>query len=174
MGTLAETKTLDKTMVFYLSDNGMHYGEHRLTSKNTYYEEAVRVPFAIRYPPLIPKPHTDNRVVANIDIAPTLYELAGLPIPKNVDGLSLTGLFKPDTTWREGILLEGWPPRGVYSAIHTEQYLYAETVGDIAELYDLKLDPYELTNLAKDPAHKEIKDHLKVLLEQEIQNSSNP
>jgi arylsulfatase A-like enzyme len=174
MGTLTETKTLDKTMVFYISDNGMHYGEHRLTSKNTYYEEAVHVPFAIRYPLLISKPYIDDRVVANIDIAPTLYELAGLPIPKNMDGLSLTGLFKPNTTWREGVLLEGWPPRGVYTAIRTEQYLYAETVDDIAELYDLKTDPYELTNLAKDPAYQEIESHLKVLLNQEIQNSTHP
>jgi len=69
----------------------------------------------------------------------------------------LTGLFKPGITWREGVLLEGWPPRGVYTAIHTEQYLYAETVGDIAELYDLKTDPYELTSLAKDPAYQGIK-----------------
>jgi len=174
MGTLDGTKTLDKTMIFYISDNGMHYGEHRLDSKNTYYEEAVRVPFAIRYPPLIPKPYTDDRVVANIDIAPTIYELAGLPIPKNVDGLPLTGLFKPNITWREGVLLEGWPPRGVYTAIRTEQYLYAETVDDVAELYDVNLDPYELTNLAKDSAHQEIKDHLKALMDQTIKNSDKP
>ena len=174
MGTLTETGTLDETMVFYLSDNGKHWGEHRLTSKNTYFEEAVRVPFAIRYPPLIPNPYTDERVVSNIDIAPTLYELAGLPIPTTVDGLSLAGLFNPEVTWREGVLLEGWPPRGVYSAIHTEQYLYAKTVDDIAELYDLKADPYETNNLADDPAYQEIKEKLKALLDQEIQNSTNP
>lgn len=174
MGTLTETKVLDKTMIFYLSDNGKHYGEHRLDSKNTYFEEAVRVPFAIRYPPLIPSPYSDNRVISNIDIAPTLYELAGLPIPEAVNGLSLVGLFNPEIIWREGVLLEGWPPRGVYSAIHTERYLYAETVDDIAELYDLELDPYELNNLAQDPAYQEIKDRLKTLLDQELKNSSNP
>ncbi len=174
MGTLSETKALDKTMVFFISDNGMHYGEHRLISKNTFYEEAVHVPFAIRYPPLIPSPYTEDRVVANIDIAPTLYELAGLPIPKTVDGLSLTGLLNPETVWREGVLLEGWPPRGVYTAIHTEQFVYAETVDDIAELYDLKVDPYELTNLVNDPAYSEIKVHLKTLLDQEIQHSTHP
>ena len=174
MGTLTETGTLDETMVFYLSDNGKHWGEHRLTSKNTYFEEAVRVPFAIRYPPLIPTPYSDDRVVANIDIAPTLYELAGLPVPATVDGLSLSGLFNPEITWRESVLLEGWPARGVYSAIHTEQYVYAETVNDIAELYDLKFDPYELNNLAEDPAYQEIKEHLKTLLDQEIKNSTNP
>jgi len=91
-----------------------------------------------------------------------------------VDGLSLTALFKPEITWREGVLLEGWPPRGVYSAIHTERYVYAETVDDIAELYDLETDPYELTNLAEDPAYQEIKTHLKSLLDQEIKNSSHP
>lgn len=174
MGTLTETKVLDKTMIFYLSDNGKHYGEHRLDSKNTYFEEAVRVPFAIRYPPLIPSPYSDNRVISNIDIAPTLYELAGLAIPEAVNGLSLVGLFNPEIIWREGVLLEGWPPRGVYSAIHTERYLYAETVDDIAELYDLELDPYELNNLAQDPAYQEIKDRLKTLLDQELKNSSNP
>jgi len=174
MSTLTETQTLDKTMVFYLSDNGKHYGEHRLTSKNTFYEEAVRVPFAIRYPALIPKPYIDDRVVSNIDIAPTLYELAGLPIPENIDGLSLAGLFNPEVKWREGVLLEGWPPRGFYSAIHTEQYVYAETVGDTAELYDLQIDPFQLNNLVQDPAYQKIKEHLKSLLEQEIKNSSNP
>jgi len=174
MSTLTETQTLDKTMIFYLSDNGKHYGEHRLTSKNTFYEEAVRVPFAIRYPALIPKPYIDDRVVSNIDIAPTLYELAGLPIPENIDGLSLAGLFNPEVKWREGVLLEGWPPRGFYSAIHTEQYVYAETVGDTAELYDLQIDPFQLNNLVQDPAYQKIKEHLKSLLEQEIKNSSNP
>jgi arylsulfatase A-like enzyme len=174
MGTLTETRTLDMTMVFYLSDNGKHYGEHRLDSKNTFYEEAVLVPFAIRYPPLIPKPYTDNRVIANIDIAPTLYDLADLPIPDNMDGLSLSGLFDPKVTWREGVLLEGWPPRGVYTAIHTERYVYAETVEDIAELYDLETDPYELSNLVEDPAYQEIRDQLKSLLEQEIQKSTYP
>jgi len=174
IGTLAESKTLENTMVFYISDNGMHYGEHRLDSKNTYYEEAVLVPFAIRYPALVPNPYIENRVVANIDITPTLYELANIPIPENVDGLPLTRLFDPNGSWREGVLLEGWPPRGIYGAIHTEQYLYAETVDDTAELYDLKLDPYEMTNLTEDPAYQEVKAHLKALLEQEIQNSTNP
>jgi arylsulfatase A-like enzyme len=112
--------------------------------------------------------------VANIDIAPTIYNLARLPIPKKVDGLPLTGLFNPEITWREGVILEGWPPRGVYSAIRTEQYLYAETTGEIAELYDLKLDPYELTNLAQDPAQQEIKSHLKTLLDQENKKSAKP
>lgn len=174
MGTMQETNMLDTTMVFYFSDNGKHYGEHRLDSKNTYFEEAVRVPFAIRYPPLIPDPYVDERIVSNIDIAPTLYELAGIPIPENMDGLSLAGLFKPDIVWREGLLLEGWPPRGTYAAIHTERYLYAETLDDIAELYDLETDPYELTNLADDPAYQEIKAHLKSLLEAELQRTAAP
>ena len=174
MNTLAETKMLDQTMVFYLSDNGKHYGEHRLTSKNTYYEESTHVPFAVRYPPLIPDPYTEDRIVSNIDIAPTLYELAGLPIPKTVDGLSLTGLFKPGTAWREGILLEGWRTGAEYKAIHTDQYVYVETVGDIVELYDLKLDPYELTSFGEDPAYQDIREYLKSLLDQELKKNSPP
>lgn len=96
------------------------------------------------------------------------------PSPPPWTDFLLAGLLNPEVTWGEGVLLEGWPPRGVYSAIHTEQYLYAETVGDIAELYDLKADPYEMNNLADDPACQEIKEKLKALLDQEIQNSTNP
>lgn len=174
METLTDSGTLDQTMVFYLSDNGKHWGEHRLDSKNTFYEESVQVPFAIRYPPLIQQPYVESRVVANIDIAPTIFTLANIPIPNTVNGHSLTSLFDSKIKWREGVLLEGWPPRGVYQAIHTERYVYAETQGDVAELYDLQADPYQLKNLADDAAAQEIKNKMKSLLEQEIKNSAKP
>jgi hypothetical protein len=54
------------------------------------------------------------------------------------------------------LLIEGWPPRGFYSALHTGSYVYAETQGDISEFYDLQTDPYELNNLINDPASKQI------------------
>ena len=135
-----------------------------MISKNSYYEESSHVPFALRYPPLVPEPYTDDRIVANIDIAPTLYDLAGLPIPSSVDGFSLADLLQGTTEWRKGILIEGWPGRGVYSAIHTGQFVYAETEGDRAEFYDLEKDPYELDNLVDDPAYENMIAELKVML----------
>jgi len=92
LAKLEETGEMDKTMIIFLSDNGVHWGEHRLVKKNSIYEESVRTPFAIRYPPLIPKPYTETEIVANIDIAPTLLDLAGIPIPADMDGLSLVNL----------------------------------------------------------------------------------
>ncbi len=146
---------LDNTVILYLSDNGMLWGEHRITSKNSFYEEATKVPFAMRYPPLVPKPYTENRLVANIDIAPTVLQLAGIPIPSNMDGLSMVNLFNGGP-WRDTLLIEGWPPRGYYSSAHTDRYVYSETIGDISEFYDLQTDPYELQNQIDNPAYREI------------------
>jgi arylsulfatase A-like enzyme len=147
---------LDNTVVMYISDNGKFWGEHRIASKNSFYEEAVKVPFALRYPPLVPKPCEENRLVANIDIAPTVYELAGLKPAHKMDGLSLVGLLNGSSTWRDGLLLEGWPPRGIFTAWETDRYVYAETQGDRSELYDLQTDPYELNNLADLPQYKDM------------------
>lgn len=176
MVKLDETGEMDNTMIIFLSDNGVQWGEHRLTSKNTLFEESVRTPFAIRYPPLIAEPYVENKVIANIDIAPTLLELADIPIPQDMDGSSLVSLLTHQGEWREGVLLEGWPQRGEYSAIHTEQYIYAETLWDSfsptpdqpqLELYDLEKDPYEMENIAYDLQYQELVVHLKSLLDKE-------
>lgn len=163
---LREIGELDETVIIFLSDNGKHWGEHRLSSKNTIYEESIRVPFALRYPPLVPEPYIEERLVANIDIAATIYDLAGIAAPPQVDGLSLVGLLNDSSPWRTGLLIEGWPARGIYSAIHTGRYIYAETEGDLPELYDLMNDPYQLTNLVNDPEYADILEDLKVRLEQ--------
>ena len=97
---------LDNTVIFYISDNGLQWGEHRLSSdKAVEFEELIRVPFAMRYPPLISKPYVENHLVGNIDIAPTIYDLAGLPIPSNMDGMSLVKLLKGEP-WRDNILID--------------------------------------------------------------------
>ena len=156
---------LDNTFVVFMSDNGKFWGEHRITSKNSFYEEAVKVPFAVRYPPLVAKPYVDDHLVANIDIAPTIYELAKVkPSGLKMDGMSLVGLLNKSVTWRENLLLEGWPPRGYFSAIHTGRYVYAETQGDKSEFYDLQTDPFELENKFDDPAFQDMIKQLQVEL----------
>jgi N-acetylglucosamine-6-sulfatase len=166
---LRDQGKLDNTLVVFYSDNGYFWGEHRLDRKNRVYEEASHVPFALRYPPLVSTPRTEQRLIQVIDLAPTIYELAGIPIPGDVDGRSLIPLMSGTTEWRDALLLEGWPGRhlhpgteGVsqrdgtesqehYRAIRNEQYVYVETDNDTPELYDTVNDPYELTNLVKDP-----------------------
>ncbi|MBN8656018.1 MAG: sulfatase [Anaerolineae bacterium] len=156
---------LDNTFILYISDNGVHWGEHRLVTKNRYYDEVSRVPFAIRYPPLISQPYLDEEhVVGNIDIAPTALDLAGIPIPEEMDGMSILDLFSGNTKWRDGILLEGWPGRGVFSAVHSGKYVYAEIFEDTSEFYDLTKDPYQLENLINDPAYRDlIEEHMQWL-----------
>ncbi|WKZ35940.1 MAG: sulfatase [Anaerolineales bacterium] len=167
MTELAELNMLDNTVIIFISDNGIHWGEHRLFSKSTIYDETNRVPFALRYPSLVPRPYIDRQhVVANIDIAPTSLDIAGIPIPKDMDGMSILKLLSGNGNWREGVLIEGWPPRGIYSAVHTGNYVYAETLGDISEFYDLEKDPYQLQNIVNDPQYHDIvEEHRKLLLE---------
>lgn len=164
---LEQTGELDNTVIIFLSDNGLHFGEHRLDSKSSLYEESSHVPFGMRYPALIPIPYVDDRLVANIDIAPTMYELAGIRIPYRVDGDSLVDLFTPGKKWRDHILLEAWPPRGVWSVIHTGRYVYAETEGDLSEFYDLEVDPYQLDNQIDNPAYQDMIADMKKQLEKD-------
>ncbi len=160
--------TLDNTMIIYLSDNGKHWGEHRLDGKSSAYEESIRVPFAMRYPPLIPTPYVENRLVANIDIAPTIYQLAGLPIPEKVDGISMFKLFDGKSDWRTSLLLEAWPSRGHWSAIRTGDSIYIETVDDVSEFYDLTTDPFELENAINLPQYQAEIAELKAILQEAI------
>jgi arylsulfatase A-like enzyme len=176
---LSRQGKLDDTLVIYLSDNGHFWGEHRIPwGKNSVYEESSRVPFAVRYPRLVAKPRVDTRLVANIDIAPTIYHLARIPIPSEVDGRSLVPLLgdsakaNPSVSWREELLLEGWAPpalvkagRAPYAAIHTGRYVYVETDGDRSELYDLMSDPQQLQNQLDNPAHARIVSDLKPRLQ---------
>ena len=139
-----------------------------MTEKNRVYEEASHGPLAIRYPPLIPARQTENRLIGVIDLAPTIYELANIPIPPGVDGHSLLPLMRGTKQWRDAILLEGWPRDDQrYEAIRTSDYVYVETAGDKAELYDLKRDPYQMDNLVDNPRYIDLVEELRYRLHNE-------
>jgi N-acetylglucosamine-6-sulfatase len=154
--TLENTGELDHTFILFSSDNGFHLGQHRLLwGKSRAYEEDIHVPLIVRGPN-IPAEQAREHFALNIDLAPTLAELAGVSIPKFVDGRSLVPLLgnSPLTLadWRQGFLVERWPTsavragtKTVYHALRTHRYLYVEYLKE-HELYDLKLDPYELDN----------------------------
>jgi len=167
MEKLKETGKLDNTVVIFISDNGKHWGEHRMDTKSTAYEEAVKVPFAMRYPALVPTPYVEEKLVANIDIASTIYELSETKMPKVIDGQSLVGLLNKSRDWRTSLLLEAWPDRGHWISIHTEQYVYIETEGDLSEFYDLSVDPYEMENAIDDPKYQSIIQELQQTLQKE-------
>lgn len=109
-GALEAWGQLDRTYVIFTSDNGFHLGVHRLLpGKQTPYEEDIRVPLIVRGPG-VPERVTREHLVGNIDLAPTIADLAGAPVPGFVDGRSFAPLLRSDApaagAWRKGFLLE--------------------------------------------------------------------
>lgn len=125
----------------------------------------------IRYPKMI-KPKTRiKKQCLNIDMAPTILDMAGIEIPDYMQGDSMLGLLceKPEADWRTSILFEYyldayWPYAGPNQiAVRTDRYKLVDAFlkNDIDELYDLELDPGEMTNLINSEAHDDIEDNLR-------------
>ena len=140
-GALEAAGRLDNTYVFVLSDNGYLMGDHRMDGKGAPYDGSVRVPMLAWGPGFAPG--TDGRLVANIDVAPTVAQVAGVALP-GADGRSLL-----DPTPREGILLERFQDgaKPTYRAVRTDHRLYVEYDTGERELYDRRRDPHETDNL---------------------------
>ena len=164
LNALEKTGLSDKTIIVYLSDNGMTIGNHRFgVSKNCVYEECVKVPFIVYAPAYFPA-RTDDHIVANIDLAPTFVDWAGGTFPDRVNGMSLVPLLEDaNTAWRDDILLEHWPTEEgegsmipQFYAVRTMEWKYVEYETGEKELYDLVNDPYELNNLAGKGKYREI------------------
>jgi arylsulfatase A-like enzyme len=151
---LAATGETRRTLAFFLSDNGTLWGAHGIDGKQTPYLPSVRVPMYVRWPGHIATGAVSGRLVANIDIAPTVLEAAGIRPAVAMDGRSLL-----DGTKRDHMLLEYWRikhPNDVptWAALYTRRYEYVEydAGGKVVfrEYYDLRHDPWELTNLLHD------------------------
>ncbi|MCI0633148.1 MAG: sulfatase [Actinobacteria bacterium] len=158
---LERTERLENTLIVFMADNGMSWGEHRWQGKLVPYEESIRVPFVVRYDAAIRSPRTDDHLILNIDLAPTFAELAGIGAP-GVEGASLVPLLGDAAgRWRTDFLIEhleksnsGVP---TYCGVHSERYVFVRYVTGEEELYDLELDPAELVNLAGDDRYAEIR-----------------
>jgi arylsulfatase A-like enzyme len=165
---------LQNTLVIYTSDNGYEWGEHRWISKFVPYTESIRVPLIMDWPGHVAAGTSDNRFAANIDIMPTVLQAAGIaPDPRYpLDGRSL---LEPNRRWR--LLFEYWndPANGAgingWASDRTDTYQYIEDYRSdgtllMREYYDLRSDPWELTNLyadgnpSNDPPVKPLHDQL--------------
>jgi len=137
------------TLAIFISDNGIFWGEHGLVDKKPPYLPDVRIPLFLRWP-LRLLPGEDDRIAANLDIAPTILEAAGItPDNAPIDGQSLLV-----TSDRRRLLLENWRARGVptWSSLVSNNYQYIESYERWAflEYYNLANDPYQLVNLMRD------------------------
>jgi N-acetylglucosamine-6-sulfatase len=162
MQRLADLGLLESTYVLFLSDNGYFLGEHRQPhGKDAPYDAASRVPFIVLGPD-IAADSTSERMALNIDILPTVLDLAGLETPQFIDGRSLRPLLEGNAQgWRKAALLEGFGKETesiegsesatpAFRALRLEQTLYVEYETGERELYNLRSDPFELTNVVRD------------------------
>lgn len=153
MHALEDTGQRDDTLAFFLSDNGYLWGEHGLTQKMLPYTRSIKVPFMMRWPAGGVEAAKDDRLVANIDLAATVYDAVGLADPPITDGRSLL-----DGTWqRDRLHLEFYRafrrPTWASTLTRNDQYIewYRGPPGSAVtfrEYYDLRSDPHQLRNLA--------------------------
>ncbi len=160
---LRETGQLDNTVLVFTSDNGYFYGEHGLSvERRLAYEESIRMPLLVRYPKVVRPGTVREEFALNLDLAPTLLELAGVPAPESMQGRSLVPLLQGRRTpWRDSFLIEYFSDRVFprilrmgYKAVRNERWKYIRylELEGMDELYDLRTDPYETKNLLAAPA----------------------
>jgi arylsulfatase A-like enzyme len=145
---LAETGRLHNTLIVFMSDNGLLFGEHRFFNKAVPYEEAIRVPLVVRYDRLIKSPRVDRRLVVNVDIAPTFAAFAGVPA-QGAEGENFLPLLSgANPVWRSDFLVEHMNLLRVpsFCGVRSERFMYVHYATGEEELYDLENDPYELNN----------------------------
>ncbi len=162
LAALRERGQLDGTLVVYMGDNGFAFGEHGLIDKRTAYEWSMRVPLLMQCPSAVKAGTVLTQLAANIDIAPTLLDAAGVVSPDNVDGRSLWPLLLgQNMPWRKELLYEyywekNFPQTPTLHALRGDRYKYVHVQGlwDLDELYDLQDDPGETRNLIFSEPHQ--------------------
>jgi arylsulfatase A-like enzyme len=170
---------LDNTVFVFVSDSGYSFGSHRIAGTAAPYDEPSRVPLAIAGPGI--EHGTSAALTAHIDLPATLYDLAGVPVPSDVDGRSLLPLLEGHhPAWRKSFMIEyraspkvalhtyadvqrfvalPGKKRGLvpdYRALRSGEWLYVEWYQGTQheyELYDERRDPYQLNNLMADPTY---------------------
>ena len=153
----------EDTLVIYMGDNGLSFGEHGIIDKRHFYEESAKVPLLVRLPTELKRGATIESLVQNIDIAPTILEAAGLQVPEHMQGMSFAPLFaQEEVPWRDRIFYEyywemDFPQTPTMFGVRTDRYKYIRYHGiwDTNEFYDLENDPNEMQNLIDSPGHQE-------------------
>ena len=170
---LKANKLDQNTAVILVGDNGL-FGEHGLIDKRNAYEESMRVPL-VAYIPGAKQNYVVEEMAANIDIAPTILDIAGIKeqkLPQFV-GASLLPLAKGEVVedWRDNLLYEyywefNFPHTPTTLAIRSDDYKLIQYHGvwDTDELFDLKNDPQEMNNLIDDPRYLNVKVELRKAL----------
>jgi alpha-L-rhamnosidase len=166
--TLERRGLADNTVIIYTADNGYFMADRGFAGKWNHFEQSLRVPLVV-YDPRLPEDRR-GRVVdplaLNIDLAPTILELAQVKVPRHYQGLSLQPVVDKSSdeavSWRKEIFCEHLLENPVipkWEGVRTRRYKYARYFDEVPSfefLHDLKEDPTELSNLAADPSYEDI------------------
>ena len=167
MKALDDAGRAEDTIVLFTSDHGDMLGSHGQRLKRKPWEESIRVPGIVRFPAKIKPGRSTEALLTHVDLAPTLLSLCGLTVPGEMQGSDLSGVMLgttdrgPDSAFFQIFVPFGGdttphPWRG----IRTDRHMYARTQEGPWLLYDLEHDPFEMKNLALDPAHAELRDRM--------------
>lgn len=156
------------TVMIFVSDNGYMHGEHRIPNQKIVpYEESIHIPLIISGPSTyVAQDKVCNHIVSHVDIAATIYELAGATSSLTVDGVSLASLMaEPHGEPVRSSLLVEWLGTGedntpIYRCLRGRQYKYTEYETDEVELYDMVSDPFELDNRAGESALSDVQSEM--------------
>jgi len=172
----------ETTTVILMGDNGFMFGEHGLIDKRNAYEESMRVPLLAYAPGYLDAGQVVEEVVANIDIAPTILDIAGVKSPEHFEGESMMLLVngKEPANWRTELLYEyywefNYPQTPTTFALRTDNFKLIQYHGvwDTEELYDIKNDPQEMVNLIDDDNYLEVRVLLRKKLFEMLANNRN-
>ena len=180
---LEQKGLLDNTLVVYTSDQGFYMGEHGWFDKRFMYEESLNTPLVMRLPKGYERRGVVDEMVQNIDYAPTFLDLAGAPIPADIQGVSLVPLLKGKAAtkedkqairqWRDAIYYHYYEYPAEHDVrrhygIRTDRYKLIHFYGhdvNAWELFDLKDDPHEMHNLYGQPDMEKLQQQLHRRLE---------
>lgn len=165
---LEQAGLADNTLVVFSSDHGEMFGAHGRMNKNTFHEEAARIPFLMRWPRRIPKGAVSDVCLNTVDIMPTLLSMAGIDIPKEVEGVDLSraAAGKGEEGPEYAFLMNtgacaAWENGHEWRALRSPQVTYAVFRGCPERklppktlLFDNQADPLQMRNLADEPGHE--------------------
>ncbi len=159
------------TIVVFTSDHGDMLGSHGQRLKRKPWEESIRVPGILRYPAVAQPGRQVDALLSHVDLAPTLLSLCGLPVPAEMQGTDLSDVVRgtsgrgPDSVFFQIFVpFAGDGTPNPWRGVRTDNAMYARTEAGPWLLYDLNRDPYELKNLAQDPASAPLRNEMEAKL----------
>lgn len=167
---LERENLLDNTVIIYAGDQGFFLGENGWFDKRWIYEESMRMPLIVHWPDGIEPGSTDDHLVQNLDLAPTILDVAGVEIPNHMQGRTLLPILRGEqpSRWRDAVYYHYYegPPRvhkvARHYGIRTDRYTLVHFFDNGEwELFDLAEDPEQLQSVYGEPGYMEVQQRLK-------------